>query len=310
MFSKSLWGLVLAVALVAAGAAALWLYFSLLRPERVELAPGAYAVLAGGGNSVVVEDGGELLVVDTKFPPASGWLRRRLSGGGARVTAVVNTHYHYDHTQGNADYPGARIYAPRLVPELMWKYDRDWWEDRRGGVPQNLIEDVGSVRVGAQEVLLLHPGAAHTRGDLVAYLRRGGRDIVATGDIFPNGYYPFIDLNEGGTDLGGLIAALRRLADEYPEALFVPGHGPVARRQDVVRFADYLQALSDAVAEARRQNLTEDEAAARIDLSQWGLSALPSYHAGRLCWATAETNVRWVYRLQSGTAGARERCTF
>jgi glyoxylase-like metal-dependent hydrolase (beta-lactamase superfamily II) len=297
--------------LLAAGAVALWFYRAYMRPERVTLAPGVDMITAGGGNSLVVKDGADLLVLDTKFPPAAGWLSDRVGDDYGRANVVVNTHYHYDHTQGNTDYPGARIYAQRVVPELMRQFDNDWWKDHAAGVPTELVDTEARVRVGSQEVLLTHPGtAAHTRGDLWAYLRRGDKEIVATGDLVFHTFYPFMDLSPGGMDIGGLISAVRGLAARYPGATFVPGHGPVATAADLNRYADYLQSLNDEVARARAEGLTEDQAAERIDLSRWNLSKLPSFHGGHLCWATAETNVRWVYQLQAGTRQPREDCTF
>jgi glyoxylase-like metal-dependent hydrolase (beta-lactamase superfamily II) len=59
-----------------------------------------------------VQGGEEVLLVDPKFSPASKRLRAWISRSiGAEVKMVVNTHYHYDHTQGNVLYPGARIIA-------------------------------------------------------------------------------------------------------------------------------------------------------------------------------------------------------
>jgi cyclase len=296
--------------LVAAGAVGLWFYRTYLRPERVTLAPGVDVITAGGGNTLVVKDGADLLVLDTKFPPAAGWLGDRVTDDYGQPTVVVNTHYHYDHTHGNAEYPGAKVYAHRAVPGLMRQSDPEWWGAHESALPSELVGDEARVMVGGQEVVLTHPGPAHTRGDLWAYLRRGDREIVATGDLFVHTYYPFFDLTEGGVDIPGLIAALRTMADRHPRAAFVPGHGPVAAAADLHRFADYLQALQDEVAAARARGLNEDQAVAAIDLSRFGLSALPSYNRGGLCWATGESNVRWAYQLQAGVRRARENCNF
>ena len=286
-------------------------YVDYLRPTEVQLAPGVSAVLAGGGNSLIVQDGDAVLLVDTKFPPAADWLRQRIGGEiGKPVQAVVDTHFHYDHTQGNTNYPAATIYAHRAVPDLMRKRDGAWWADHESGIPTELVDDRRVVRVGAQDLVLIHPGPGHTQGDLFVDLQRAGTEIVATGDLVFHTYYPFMDLGEGGIDLPSLIGAVRSLAADYPTARFVPGHGPIASAEDIARYADYLQALSDAVAQARRDGLTEDEAVARIDLSAWHRSPLPSFHDGKLCWATAEMNIRWVYQLQAGTRLARSDCTF
>ena len=313
---KRYWGFwlfeLLLLLLLVAGAIGASFYNNYLRPTQIALAPGVEVVTAGGGNSLIVQDGADLMVLDTKFPPASDWLRKRLSNEfNERVNIVVNTHYHYDHTQGNTNYPNAKIYAYKTVPELMMKRDPDWWKDHQSGVPTELVNNTRAFKVGNQDVFLFYPGPAHTHGDLFAYLRRGDKDIVATGDIVFHTYYPMMDLLEGGIDIPGLIQAVRMLAAKYPNATFVPGHGPIATANDLNHYADYLQSLWDSVTQARQSGWTEDQAVERIDLSKWNLTKLPSFHGGHLCWATAETNIRWVYQIQSGdTNNPRKDCTF
>src|ERR1700687_4687199 len=113
-----------------------------------------------------------------------------------RVSKIINTHYHYDHTQGNVEYPEAEIYAYRNVPDLMRKRDGDWWATRSAAMPTNLVDDTGTIDVGSQKLALFHPGPAHTQGDLYIVLRRDGKDIVVTGDIVFNTYYPMMDMGE------------------------------------------------------------------------------------------------------------------
>jgi glyoxylase-like metal-dependent hydrolase (beta-lactamase superfamily II) len=304
---------ILLLLVIAASVVGYCFYAAYLAPEHIELAPGVQAVTAGGGNSLIVKDGNDVLVVDTKFPPASDWLKKWLAKNVDKpVTMVVDTHYHYDHTQGNTNYPDAKIYAYKTVPDLMRTNDATWWNEHPGGVPktENLVDGTATLKVGAQDVVLTFPGNAHTHGDLWVYLRRGDKEIVATGDLVFNTYYPFMDLKQGGMDIPGLINAIRTIAGKYPNAVFLPGHGPVASAADLNRYADYLQALSDSVAQARGAGLTEDQAVSTIDLRKWGLSKLPSSHEGKLCWATAEMNIRWVYQIQAGTMLERQDCTF
>ena len=303
---------VLILLLALAAPIPIWFYVEYMRPTQIALAPGVDVVTAGGGNSLIVKDDEDLMLLDTKFPPASDWLRRRIANEfNERVNIVVNTHYHYDHTQGNTNYPKALIYAYKTVPDLMRNRDYDWWKDHQNGVPTQLVDGQETIKVGNQDVLLFYPGPAHTHGDLCAYLRRGDKDIVATGDLVFHTYYPMMDLLDGGIDLPGLISAVRTLATKYPNATFVPGHGPLATANDLNHYADYLQSLWDSVAQARQSGWTEDQAVSRIDLSRWNLTKLPSFHGGHLCWATAETNIRWVYQIQSGdTNNPRKDCTF
>ena len=292
--------LLLMLALAGAGAL-LWFYVSYVRQRIMELAPGVYAALGGGGNSLAVADGDEVLLVDPKFPPASRWLRDWISRNvGLPVTKVVNTHYHYDHTEGNVLYPGAHIYAHEATPGLMLDNDNgfnspSFWERNHDSLPDVSVKGEKRLRVGNKKVVLDHIGPGHTGADLVVRLPE--HNIVATGDLLFNGYYPFLDGDRGGVSIPGVIEAVRRLADDYPDAVFLPGHGPLAEASDLRCHADYLQSLYAGTSYARSAGLSEKVALREIDLSEWKLSILPSLHRGRLSWATARNNIRWAYRI-------------
>jgi cyclase len=288
-----------------------WFYYTYVRLTAIEVVPGVTAILAGGGNSLLVEDSGRALLVDTKFPPGSIMLSRLIR---KRIpvlpSLIVNTHYHYDHTYGNVEYPGAAIYAYSNVPGLMLLHDGDWWNKHRNAMPNVLVGERLTLAAGSQHVTLIHPGTAHTAGDLYVVLNRNHKDIVATGDLVFNTYYPMMDLGEGGMSLEGLIIAVEQLARSYPEAIFVPGHGPLASAADLEQYASYLQQLSDGVANARRNGLTEDQAVRSLDLSSHHLHWLPSIHHNQVCISRAATNIRWAYQLETRTRVASEDCDF
>ena len=292
--------LLLLGALVSGG----WFYRRYLRLEHDDLAPNIHAVLGAGGNSVIVHGHGQTLLIDPKFPPGSAWLRRWMTGHGGPPTIIVDTHYHYDHTDGNPEYPNARIVAHRLVPDLMRQRDGAFWAQHPNAIPKTLIDDSGTIDVGGQQVALVHPPHAHTQGDLWALVRSGDKEIVATGDLVFHTFYPFFDLGPGGADVKGTITAVRGMTAAHPHAVFVPGHGPLATAEELNHYADYLTDLDRSVAKARRDGLSEDQAVKRIDLSRWHFSVLPSFHDRHLCWATAANNIRAVYRLQSGRGDA------
>jgi len=307
----SIAALALLLILLLAGIVATSFYRSYVKLVTVPLGSGITAVLGGGGNSLLLRDGPDLLLVDTKFPPGSRLLRRLIRKRiGAPVTIVVNTHYHYDHTQGNTEYPAAKKIAFRTTPGLMMARDGDWWRRHRDAMPSTLVGERSTLRVGSQLVMLVHPGDAHTRSDLYVYIKRDDRVYVATGDIVFNRYYPMMDLGEGGMDLPGLIRAVRELATQYPDAVFIPGHGPIADRADLLRYAQYLTFLSDQVAQARTRGLGEAGAVKAIELTSFGLMDLPTFHDNHLCWSNPEMNIRWVYQLEAGTREARQSCTF
>jgi hypothetical protein len=103
-----------------------------------------------------------------------------------------------------------------------------------------------------------------------------------------------------------MIAAVRELAHSHPDAVFMPGHGPLANASDLLRYADYLEALQAGAAAAHAAGWSEEEAAEHNDLARWHLSILPSYHHGHLIWSTASNNALWAYQLfNQSTATAK-----
>jgi glyoxylase-like metal-dependent hydrolase (beta-lactamase superfamily II) len=276
-----------------------------MRIKSMEVAPGVTAILGGGGNSLVLKDGREALLVDSKWRPFSGRLRRWIQRhAGVPVTTLVNTHFHFDHTSGNVLFPEARIIAHKTAPELMRKRDSHWWRLNPDGVPrpENLIEGGHTLQVGEQEVTIHHAGQGHTVSDLWVHFRRGDLDVIATGDVASLGVHPFFDLGEGGADILNMVKTLRHWVSAYPNAVFVPGHGPVAAAADLAQHADYLEFLWEFVGRAREEGLTENETIARIDLTRYRLANLPIFHYGAR-FLSARSNIRSVYRLQMRADG-------
>jgi hypothetical protein len=104
---------------------------------------------------------------------------------------------------------------------------------------------------------------------------------VATGDLFFNGHYSFLDRNEGVASIPRLIQVLRHLADTYPEAVFLPGHGPLARAGDLRAVTRNTWRLSEV---------------GPVDPA-----VFPRRHAH---WAAAKNNVRWAYQMSKGQRGS------
>ncbi|WP_033344069.1 MBL fold metallo-hydrolase [Catenuloplanes japonicus] len=289
--------------LVPIAAGALWFWRAYVRMTVTELRPGVFAALGGGGNTLIVAGREQAVLVDTKFGPGAvalhRWVDRRL---GLPVRAVVNTHFHYDHTQGNARYPGAEVWAHTAVPDLMRERDGAWWRDRQGALPTRLVTAAAELDVDGTTLQLRHPGVAHTHGDLYVHID-GAPEIVATGDLLFHAHYPFLDTGPGGAAPAAWIEALRRLARDHPDAIFVPGHGPLAVAADLHRYADYLERLHTAAEHAHASRTGRAEFLRRYAVRVPDRSILPSVHGPGLRWATSRTSAGWVYDL----AGRRIR---
>lgn len=233
------WALPVLLGLVAVGAVSLYHRITGLRAERVS---GDVHVLFGaGGNVGVLSTPAGAVVVDTLSFRSLGERVRTTaeSLAGAPVVAVVNTHYHRDHTHGNPGFAlGTPVVATRRTRELLEERDADAWRgDRAGALPSVLFERRHALAVGGKEVRILHPGRGHTSGDLVALFVEDR--VVHVGDLFFHGRYPRVDLEAGGS-LAAWIESLDRVLElEFDRV--IPGHGPVADRAALVAFQGFLR---------------------------------------------------------------------
>ena len=270
-----------------------------LRLRPVALTDDVWAVLGGGGNSLVVKADDRALVVDPKMPPFASlfrwWVKRTVR---APVTMIIDTHHHFDHTFGNPQFPGAVVVAHANVPELMRRRDRAFWRRHPDAVPKapDLVDQTTTFPFGTASVTVCPLPQAHTTGDVWVHLAKDGRDYVATGDVGCFGHYPFFDPGPGGANLAGWAEAAREIADAFPKATVIPGHGPVGTSGDLRHQGVYVEFLQRSVQGSAADGLDEGSAVRNVDLSSWRLSALPMFHYGELL-LTARTNVRRAYRL-------------
>jgi len=289
---------VLAIGLVALLGLPAWA--QALRPQPVEVAPGAYMVqgvsaLGSAANRnfisnaafVVTPEG--VLVIDALGSPA---LARELLAEIRRITPapvryVVLTHYHADHIYGLQVFKdaGATIVAHR---EAQWYLNSDTAAQRLKASREEMapaidadtrlvpadrwIDGRTTLTLGTLQVVLQPVGPAHTPEDLVVWLPQ--RKLLFAGDLVFRGRIPFV----GQADSGRWITALDTLL-AFDAAVIVPGHGPVSQsaRADLETTRDYLVYLRKTMGEAARNMDPFDEAYARTDWSRF--DKLPLFNA-------------------------------
>ena len=234
-------------------------------------------LLSGPGGNVVVLHGAEgLVVVDTFVAPAWPKLEEALKALGAPIKTVINTHWHFDHTDNNAPLhaAGATVVAHEntktrmSTPQHIEMLKLDFPPSPAEALPQLVFKDGYAL----EGVKVEHVAPAHTDTDVIVRFERV--NVLHAGDVFFNGRYPLIDGSTGGK-IDGMIAASNRLlgmADANTK--IVPGHGPLATKSDLTKYRDMLVTAADRVRKLKASGKSLDEAIAAkpfTDLdADWG----------------------------------------
>lgn len=247
----------------------------------VPVATGIYMLEGMGGNIGLSVGKDDAFLVDDQYAPMTPKIKAAIQTVTTRpVRFLVNTHWHDDHTGGNEAMAGsgAIIFAHENVRKRMSSeqflaaFNARIPAAPTAALPVITFTDTISFYVNEDTVRTFHVRNAHTDGDAVIYFRKA--NVVHMGDTFFNGMYPFIDVSTGGSLAGTIAAANQVLAATDAATRFIPGHGPLASRADLVRYRDMLvtvrQRLTRLVAQGRTlAQLTAAKPLADLD-AQWG----------------------------------------
>ena len=228
-------------------------------------------VLEGSGGNVAVLTGPDgKVLIDAGIGVSRPQMIKALSDlGPDPITHLVNTHWHFDHTDGNAwlNSSGAKIIAQENTRKYLSEVQRveDWDYNflplPQGGIPSEVFSAEHNLKLDGQSIGLKHYGPAHTDSDLSVTF--GEADIVHVADTFWNGVYPFIDYSTGGSIDGMIAASDANLAATTDKTIIIPGHGrPVSNRAELKEFREMLVAVRENVAALKTQGRTRDEAVA------------------------------------------------
>lgn len=267
--------------------------------ETVKLTETLYMLIGQGGNIGVSAGPDGVYLIDDQFAPMTPAILeavRAISSGPIRL--VVNTHWHGDHTGGNENLgkEGALIFAHENVRSRMEKgqevtaFERPAPPAPKAALPHLTYNDRSAIHLNGEEAQLIHVHGAHTDGDTFIYWPRS--NVVHTGDLFFNGFYPVIDAWSGG-GIDGVIAALGKVLDKTnAETRFMPGHGPLATRADLIAFREMLKTASASAHGARDKGLSyadwvASKPFAALD-AEWGDGFLKAEQFARMVWAGIE----------------------
>ena len=223
------------------------------------------AVLEGSGGNVAVLSGPDgKVMIDAGIASSQPQVATALAALGPEpVTHLINTHWHFDHTNGNEwlHRTGPRILAHEntrkhlITVQRVEDWDYDFAPLSAEALPTDLMSEEQALRLNGINFSLRYYGPAHTDSDISVYLREP--DILHTGDTFWNGIYPFIDYSTGGSIDGSIRAADANLKLASDTTVIVPGHGsPISNRSELRDFRDMLVGIRANVAALKKSGQT------------------------------------------------------
>jgi glyoxylase-like metal-dependent hydrolase (beta-lactamase superfamily II) len=249
--------------------------------KTTKLADNLFLLQGTGGNMVAQTGPDGTLLIDSSFATAAPHIQEALGKlDGHPLRLLVNTHWHFDHTDGNAAMheAGAFIVAHKntrvrlSTPQEIKSYHLHIPASPAGGLPQQTFDTSEVLYLNNDELALVHIAPAHTDSDIYISFKNG--NVLHCGDLWFNGFYPFIDDSSGG-NIRGMIQGcnvLLGVADDKTK--IVPGHGPLGDKAALTAYRDMLATSADRVGKLKASGQSLDQVLAAkptADLdANWG----------------------------------------
>lgn len=207
-----------------------------------------------GGNMLALDGPDGKILVDSSFAPVVPKIKLALAGlDYAPLKILINTHWHFDHTDGNAllHELGAMILAhqntrKRLsTPQDIAAFGMHFPASPVAAWPQQTFAENFRLYFNSEDISLSYIQPAHTDTDIFIHYEKG--NVLHMGDIFFNGMYPFIDSSTGGSINGMIAGAESGLKLVDADTKIVPGHGPVGDKAALGQYRDMLVTVHDRV---------------------------------------------------------------
>lgn len=237
-------------------------------PIEIHNIRGNVSILEGsGGNIAVLTTAGGKVLIDAGIAVSRPQVTDALTKLGPEpITHLVNTHWHFDHADGNA---WLHELSPTIIAhentrrhlstmQRVEDWDFDFAPLPAAALPVETFATEHRLTVDGTNLALSYYGPAHTDSDLSVHLEEP--DVLHVADTYWNGVYPFIDYSTGGSIDGSIRAAEMNLALAGENTIVIPGHGfPVSDRKGLQRFRDMLVEVRDRVAALKAQGRSLDE---------------------------------------------------
>jgi cyclase len=249
--------------------------------QTVQVKGNLFAIIAEGGNVVVSVGEEGTFLIDDQFAPMTEKLITEIEKiGGDIPRFLINTHWHYDHIGGNENLgkAGTLIVAhdnvrKRLsVDNTLTAFNAQIPASPKEALPVITFSTETSFHLNGETIHVRHVRNAHTDGDSVVHFKKA--NVIHTGDVWFNGFYPFIDVEHGGSLVGMIEATTTIINMSDDNTVIIPGHGSVGDKAALVIYRNMLSEVLARLRKLKSEGKTMDEVVAKkptLDLDAvWG----------------------------------------
>ncbi len=217
-----------------------------------------YEIEGDGGNvAVYITDEGVILVDDKYDQDHDNIVAKVKSVTDKPIKYVLSTHYHADHSGGNAKFlPTAEIISTLNAHNNIVEHKRS--NAPPGMMPARVTFTAeAQVFLGGKEVRAKYFGRGHTNGDAVIYFP--ALHVVHTGDLMA-GNTPLIDYPGGGS-LKEWASTLDGVLNQLDFDTVIPGHGPVTNKAGLQTYRDNVMKEAQRVTSLIHEGKSQEEVA-------------------------------------------------
>jgi glyoxylase-like metal-dependent hydrolase (beta-lactamase superfamily II) len=224
--------------------------------------------MVGGHASNIGVIGGDegVLMVDSQYGRMTEKVVEQINKiSNKPIRYLINTHYHGDHTDGNANFTnmGVTVVAHENVRKVMstprinivtGKTDP---AKPRNALPKVTYADNMEINLNNETIRIIHVPESHTRGD--SFIHFVDSNVLQMGDTYRTTTYPVADPSDGGSYLGLIKVMAMAIEMSGPDTRIIPGHGYVSDVNDLKSLLTVMTTIRDRIRQLILQGKTVTE---------------------------------------------------
>ncbi|HTB17063.1 MAG TPA: MBL fold metallo-hydrolase, partial [Bryobacteraceae bacterium] len=204
-----------------------------------------YEIEGDGGNvAVYITDEGVILIDDKFDRDHQNIVDQVKSVTNQPIKYVINTHYHQDHSGGNAQFlPTAEVISTAMARTNIVEHKQQGNVQPPAVSPARItFTTEAEVNLGGKQVRAIYMGRGHTNGDAVIYFP--AIRVLHTGDLMA-GASPLIDYNGGGSVVEWTKTLDNALKLDFDTV--IPGHGAITNKAGLQTYRDNVEKMRTRV---------------------------------------------------------------